>query len=864
MTKEPETEETKVEEAVSELPAAADAAPDAPVTEAADEPVEEPEPPKVVEAEPAPAVTIETQTKPDVDMEDAPASADVSGLEPVESTQATTVSDAAPPTPAGELILKPSMSSLALDAEPASPPPIVAADTIMAEAPVSPSKLAREREEDMEEDEPLAKRVKTDITADSVEVKTGPIEKMEIDVPEIEQVTLFLENGEPKTLVDASLDTNSITAWQARKIRAILAGIKKTKAGGNFKLPVESMWPSLWNDYSAKVTEPTDISTMEKRLKGDPAYKPYLNLGDFKKDLELLYQNSLKFNGENHDVTRHAKTVQDQVLEKMAGEPAAEVIKPEKKETLKHHPTRHTEPRAAAQQQQQPPPPPPPQPARRQSKAVAASPVDKPAESPAFAIPPNNNGVPLIRRDSTKNADDRPKRPIHPPKSKDFGYEPKKKKKLSPDLRFCEEVLAELKKAKYFDFNQYFLTAVDPIALNIPNYHKVVKKPMDLQTMTEKLHTGQYSNQKDFEKDFLQIVKNCRLFNGEDHVVTLKALELENLFKAEWAKKDEWMAKHAPSTQSATSPTTKDDSEDEDADSEPEQAEEKEQNSAHLEALLARLKEENEKITSFLLDKNPDMGMVEVSQQVVALLQKQIIQERQKLAAEAPAKKPAKSKASKPKKAAGGGKKANAGATAAATPAAGAGKKSGGSSKKAKRVMGALEKNIIASAISELDGNPLEKAIEIIKKDTNQNVSITTAPLLHSPLLTMSCLQENDSGEIELDIEVLSQDALTKLYDISIKAFPELRAEKERTFAAPPAQEPTPSKSKSSKPKKNKPMGKAEQERRLQQLNDLKAAIKSRGSGSQEPIESIEGAGPISPPQVDNESDEEEESSEEE
>lgn len=126
--------------------------------------------------------------------------------------------------------------------------------------------------------------------------------------------------------------------------------------------------------------------------------------------------------------------------------------------------------------------------------------------------------------------------------------------------------------------------------------------------------------------------------------------------------------------------------------------------------------------------------------------------------------------------------------------------------------------------------------------------------------------QENDSGELELDIEALSQDALTKLYDLSIKNFPNLRAEKEAEVAAaaPPAAPEPVSKPKTSKPKKNKPMGKAEQEARLRQLSDLKAAIKGRGSNSQEPIESIEGNGGASgqnPPAYETE---EEESSEEE
>lgn len=130
-------------------------------------------------------------------------------------------------------------------------------------------------------------------------------------------------------------------------------------------------------------------------------------------------------------------------------------------------------------------------------------------------------------------------------------------------------------------------------------------------------------------------------------------------------------------------------------------------------------------------------------------------------------------------------------------------------------------------------------------------------------------MQENDSGELELDLEILSTDALIKLYDISVKAFPHLKGEKERNLAAPPAQqEATPAKSKSStKPKKNKPMSKAEQERRLQQLNELKASINASGSGSQEPMESIEGNGgnALSPnDNIHNANDSDEESSEEE
>lgn len=818
--------------------------------------------------------------KPDVQMGDAssPAAAP-SSVEPAASTQDTAISEAPAATPAEDLNLHPaSMSSLAIDAAPASPAPATTADTSMSDPPEAGVKVAREREDD-ENDEPSAKRVKTDTPGDSVEVKVRPADEMAVDADNGASSSLYKADGRPKNLADPSLDSNEITKYQSNKIRGILAGIKKTKAGVNFRAPVATLWPLLWEDYRLKVSEPTDISTMEKRLRGagDPEYPPYPNMGAFKRDLELIYKNSLEFNGPIHTVTASAKTVWEQVLERMATVPAVETAVEEKK-APKQHPTRHTEPRAAAQ-------PSPAQPPRRPSKPAATSPVDKAAPSPAYAIPPNNHGIPLIRRDSTKNVDDRPKRPVHPPKSKDLGYDVKKKNKLPLELRFCREVLDELMKNRHFEYNQFFTQPVDPVALQIPNYHKVVKKPMDLQTMSERLDTGQYNNAREFERDFQLIVRNAILFNGEDHIVTQCAHGLEDIFKEEWAKKDAWMAKRAPPASAPQAPSAgsrgkhEEDSDEEDADSDEEEEQKpRDTTTPHLEALQRRLKEEQDKLNELMVAKVPDINMVEVSQTMIAVLQKQVIQERQKLAEAPPAKnKKAKHATTKAKKPSGGSKKA--GAQAAGSSGGGApGKKAGGGPKK-KRHMGAIEKEVIGAAIPELEGALLERAIDIIKKDTNQNVSnlgetsalalsVSDLPF-RSHLYTCTDLlsQENDSGELELDIEALSQDALTKLYDLSVKHFPHLRAEKEAELAAaapPPVPEPV-SKPKTSKPKKNKPMGKAEQEARLRHLADLKAKLKKQGSNSQEPIESIEGNGGGSAPEPQGKYEsEEEESSEEE
>ena len=47
-----------------------------------------------------------------------------------------------------------------------------------------------------------------------------------------------------------------------------------------------------------------------------------------------------------------------------------------------------------------------------------------------------------------------------------------------------------------------------------PGYYSIIRKPMDLQKMEEKLDTGEYSSFSTFKADFQLIVDNCYLYNG--------------------------------------------------------------------------------------------------------------------------------------------------------------------------------------------------------------------------------------------------------------------------------------------------------------------------------------------------------------
>ncbi|CAD6581277.1 MAG: hypothetical protein ASARMPRED_000568 [Alectoria sarmentosa] len=77
-----------------------------------------------------------------------------------------------------------------------------------------------------------------------------------------------------------------------------------------------------------------------------------------------------------------------------------------------------------------------------------------------------------------------------------------------------------------------FAKPVDAVEEEIPTYHKVIKRAMDLRTLKENLGKGVYSAVEDFEADFNLIIENSIRFNGLTHEVSQSGLRLLNVFNA--------------------------------------------------------------------------------------------------------------------------------------------------------------------------------------------------------------------------------------------------------------------------------------------------------------------------------------------
>ncbi|KAH9227341.1 hypothetical protein K456DRAFT_927426 [Colletotrichum gloeosporioides 23] len=697
-------------------------------------------------------------------------------------------SSPAPAAAVKEVDLHPaSMSQLAIDHDKAKSPAPKDDDVPMTEAPPA-SKVSREREEDVA-DEPAPKRAKTESNADSQEARAA-----ESTVEVKPQGDLAMGESALDTLPlwnDPERDPKPLTSHQIREFRKVLAGVKKTKHGGHFKDAVVKMWPSLADSYILRVKNPMDIGELERNLRDNK----YSSLRKFKDDLGLIYKNSCTFNGVNNEITSAALNVVrlawTRVMEVPSDEPAKSKPVPK--------PSRHSETRTPA----------PAPPVRRQPSVTAASPPAK-AETEAYAVPPG--GVPQVRRASTQNDLDRPKRAIQPTKNRDPDYTAKNfnKKKLSIELQFCYEVLSELMDQKHAQINFAFLHPVDPVALAIPTYFTIIKRPMDLGTIMGKLKNFDYQSAKEFQGDVKQVFKNCFKFNQPGQPVYENGQELESIFRNLWSKKEQWIAKHTPAkpVSDGSAHDSEDEAEEEEEEA-PAAAAEPATNKT-IQMLEKRLKEETEQLTQLYTtaDASSD-AMIDLQQSVIATIRQRILQEKQSLPAQKPVK-GAKAKPPKPSK-----PKASGAPSKKAAPAAPHKKSGGGAPKKPKqRSMTQPEKDAIANAINDLESPHIERAIDIIKKDTGQS--------------------ENSSGELELEIDQLTNEALHKLWDLCKKALPTFGsglapAAASAREASPVNSAPAKGASKSSKPKKNKPMNAQEQEARIAELERLRNMYGSKG-----------------------------------
>lgn len=420
------------------------------------------------------------------------------------------------------------------------------------------SGTVRPRDDADDEDAPAAKRARTDeLSNEAQAVSRQP--------PAQSAAPTTNGNGvRPQAPASAAphFSSDPMTSSQRTVLLEKMKNTKKVKSAAFFLKPVDPIALNI-PQYPDIIRKPMDLGTMERKLKTNE----YKSVDHFVADFELMVANCLTFNGPQHVVSVAAQNLRAYFMKQMETVPTGSNALP-KPVSKKASP-------AVAK----------PPPARRESRTIAAPGA---ARSPTtdtntYALLPS--GTPMIRRDSTAG---RPKRAVIPPQ-RDLPYSntKPKRKENQMGLKFCEHILEEFRKAKYDRFTVAFREPVDPVALNIPMYFSIIKRPMDLQTMTNKLKNGAYSTASEFKADFELMLDNCFKFNPADNIVHQMGKELQTAFEREWSRKDAWIKKNTPQSQRA-SPASDAESDGDDSDGDDDDAE-ADSNEATIAALREQL-----------------------------------------------------------------------------------------------------------------------------------------------------------------------------------------------------------------------------------------------------------------------------------
>lgn len=405
-----------------------------------------------------------------------------------------------------------SNSSANLTPEATKPRRPVSAEHEMVDAPNPSVKTGRERDEDDSglEERPF-KRAKTD----------------------------ELDEG---ASTQASASTGPMPKVQGKFIMQVIRTIRRTKDASPFTQPVDPVKLAI-PTYFDQIKYPMDLSTMEKKLLSEQ----YATVDEFTRDFKLIISNCITFNGKDHKISEMARGIEVMFERQMKNLPPPDQPEPPEKKSHKKGGSKGggskarsvPTPKAVSTPTPAPPAAAPTatKSAPTKSKASKAPKRDtKTTQSQTFALDPS--GMPTIRRESVQS-DGRPKREIHPPPPRDLPYSDVKprRKKTAAELKFCDQVIKEVMKKQHEAYAYPFYTPVDPVALNIPDYFRVIKKPMDLSTIQNKLKTNQYDNANEFEADIRLMLGNCFKFNPGGSAVHTMGRKVEEVFNKKWTEK---------------------------------------------------------------------------------------------------------------------------------------------------------------------------------------------------------------------------------------------------------------------------------------------------------------------------------------
>ncbi|TRY74296.1 hypothetical protein DNTS_028726 [Danionella cerebrum] len=103
-------------------------------------------------------------------------------------------------------------------------------------------------------------------------------------------------------------------------------------------------------------------------------------------------------------------------------------------------------------------------------------------------------------------------------------------------LRYCSGIVKDMFAKKHAAYAWPFYKPVDVDALGLHDYLDIIKHPMDLSTIKDKLENKHYRDAQEFASDVRLMFSNCYKYNPPDHEVVAMARKLQDVFEMRFAK----------------------------------------------------------------------------------------------------------------------------------------------------------------------------------------------------------------------------------------------------------------------------------------------------------------------------------------
>lgn len=69
-----------------------------------------------------------------------------------------------------------------------------------------------------------------------------------------------------------------------------------------------------------------------------------------------------------------------------------------------------------------------------------------------------------------------------------------------------------------------------PSRQRLPDYYEIIKRPVDIKKIMQRIEDCKYGDMDDLEKDFMQLCQNAQTYNEEASLIYLDSIELQKVF----------------------------------------------------------------------------------------------------------------------------------------------------------------------------------------------------------------------------------------------------------------------------------------------------------------------------------------------